>query len=437
MAVDVTGSSSSGYSTGGGGAAPIMGSTGGAMPEPGTYDQSITYWSLARCKRAYTDYLGSKRPEILEQQEARRYRHGAHWTSSQVDVFNLRKQPVVTYNRVGRKIDGIVGLVERLRRDPKAYPTSPKFQQGADLATAALRSALEKQKWKPKSRKVAESGAIDGIGGIELQLLQTPKGYDVGFVPVDIAGFFYDPRSQEEDFFDARYMGMGKWMDADVLKDVLPGHDQDIDNAANIGYSGFGLSSNADADNFFMAPSGELKTVRLVYICYQHQGGWCWALFTGVSKLMEGKSYFVDKDGKPICSFIMYSAAVDHDKDRYGFPRNLKSAQDEINQRRSKGLHELNTRRIFAEKGAFDDIEKARKEAAKPDGIVERNKGYEAEFDDNKKAQDIAGQLRFLEDAKAEIENFGPNPALLGNDSGINNRSGRAIALMQQAGIAE
>jgi hypothetical protein len=37
------------------------------------------------------------------------------------------------------------------------------------------------------------------------------------------------------------------------------------------------------------------------------------------------------------------SAAVDQDGDRYGFVRNLKSANDEINQRRSKALHEVMT----------------------------------------------------------------------------------------------
>jgi hypothetical protein len=114
----------------------------------------------------------------------------------------------------------------------------------------------------------------------------------------------------------------------------------------------------------------------------------------------------------------------------------LKGPQDEINQRRSKGLHELNTRRIRAEKGAFDDVEKTRKEAVRPDGVIEYNKGYEADFDDNKKQMDIAGQLKFLEDARGEIENFGPGPALLGQQ-GISNRSGRAIAMLQQAGLAE
>ena len=129
----------------------------------------------------------------------------------------------------------------------------------------------------------------------------------------------------------------------------------------------------------------------------------------------------------------MFSASVDHDADRYGFVRNLKGPQDEINHRRSKSLHILNSRRVISEKGAVDDVERARLEWAKPDGWVEVNPGKKME-PDNQQA-DFKGQLEMLQEAKAEIENFGPNPALIGQ--GLESSSGRAISLLQQAGIAE
>src|SRR4029434_5387155 len=139
------------------------------------------------------------------------------------------------------------------------------------------------------------------------------------------------------------------------------------------------------------------------------------------------------------CKYLMFSATVDHDGDRYGFPRNLQSAQDEINQRRSKALHELNNRRIRATKAAIADnnVEALRREAAKADGILLSHTSIdEIQFDDQAKQQAIMGHLEFLREAKSEIENFGPNPAVLG-DAGISARSGRAIQLLQQAGIAE
>jgi hypothetical protein len=124
---------------------------------------------------------------------------------------------------------------------------------------------------------------------------------------------------------------------------------------------------------------------------------------------------------------------VDHDGDRYGFVRNLRGPQDEINHRRSKGLHILNSRRVIADKGAVDDVERARLEWARPDGWLELNPGKKALPDEQQ--ADFAGQLQMLQEAKNEIENFGPNPALIGQ--GIENQSGRAISLLQQAGIAE
>jgi hypothetical protein len=172
-----------------------------------------------------------------------------------------------------------------------------------------------------------------------------------------------------------------------------------------------------------------------VDIWYKSGKGWKWCLFTGSMKIDEGKGYFYNEKGDMICKYIMFSSFVDHDGDRYGFVRNLRSSQDEINQRRSKGLHELVSRRIKAEDGAFADIEVTRREAIRPDGVVIYNKGFEMEFDDAARITNIEGQIKFLEDAKNEIENFGPSPALIGQ--GLEYKSGRAINLLQQAGIAE
>ena len=121
-----------GYSHGGGtqsgGGANYGGGDGGVQP-----------WSLDKLKRLYTDYLGSKREEIDEQQDARRFRHGSQWTSEEVTQLNARRQPITTINKVSRKIHGVIGVLARLKQDPKAFPRTPKHEQGAELATAVIR----------------------------------------------------------------------------------------------------------------------------------------------------------------------------------------------------------------------------------------------------------------------------------------------------------
>src|SRR5262245_14865447 len=427
----------SGYRSGGIEPGP---SYGGLLP--GEEDSGSGYWSLQRCRQAYSTYLWSKRPEIDEQIEARRYRHGAHWTADQVKILNDRRQPVVTYNRVGRKIDGIVGLTERLRQDPKAYPRTPQHQAGADLATACLRYLMDSNRWKEKSPIISEAAAIDGLAGVELGLKQVQSrtsqqpDMDVTFQCVDNDGYFYDPRSFKHDFSDAIYMGMGKWVDQELLQDLMPQFADIIKYGAD---RGLDLTTNSDRDMRWYQDSGDFQQVRLVDIWYKHQRGWAWALFTGGQKLMEGWSPFADEHGEQFCKYIMFSSAVDHDGDRYGFPRHLQSAQDEINQRRSKALYELNSRRIRATKAAIADnnVEALRREASKADGILLSHTSIdEIQFDDQAKQAAVMGHLEFLREAKSEIENFGPNPAVLG-DAGISARSGRAIQLLQQAGIAE
>src|SRR5215204_4056555 len=401
-------------------------------------DEDGYYWSLERCKRCFDDYLDNKQAEINEQKESRRYRHGAQWTPKQIETFNLRKQPVVTYNRIGRKIDSVIGLIERLKQDPKAYPRSPDktTEAGAELATACVRYVSEADLKDFILPFVIENLAVDGLGGVEMLLIEGDHGdVDVGFALVETDSYFYDPRSFKHDFSDARFRGVAKWMDLEEVQALAPDKADELEDTMN---SGEDFTTSPDREHkWFMDTHGEEETrkIRVVDLWYKHQGGWCWCLFTGSIKLKEGRGYFYDEKAKQICKYLMQSCFIDHEGDRYGFVRSLRSAQDEINQRRSKGLHELNSRRITAEDGAFADVELTRREAVRPDGVVIYQKGFEMAFDDQTRIANMEGQLKFLEDAKNEIENFGPNPALIGQ--GLEYKSGRAINLLQQAGIAE
>ncbi len=385
-------------------------------------------------KKDYETYLTLKSEEIKEQQEARRYYHGAHWTAKQIKTLNDRKQPVVTYNRIGRKINAIVGLNERQRADPKGFPRTPKHEDGAEIATAVLRYVLDEQQWATKSSLVGLAGAVDGIGGIELMLERGDKGdVEVGFEEVDPSGFFYDPRSLKMDFSDARFIGVGKWADIDAIVDVFPDKEEEIRASADEGAE---LTSNPDSDDKWFSDAGGRKRIRLIDHWYIVKGQWRYCIYTGSLKLDEGPSPYRDEKGRSFCKYIMYSAAVDHEGDRYGFVRNMRSSNDEINQRRSKGLHNVNSRRIIIEKGTAGDVERLRREAARPDGVIEYAPGTTPPvFDDAAKSAELQGQLAFLEDAKSEIENYGFNPALIG--TGVDKMSGRAIKLQQEAGVAE
>lgn len=404
--------------------------SGQAQGITATQDDDFTH---AELKKQYLDYLAIKNEEIKEQQNARRYYHGAQWTADQIKALNKRKQPVVTYNRIGRKINAIVGLLEKQRTDPKGFPRTPKHEEGAEIATAVLRYVCDEQRWQEKSPLAGLSGAVDGIGGLELMLEQGDRGdVEVGFDIVDASSYFYDPRSLKADFSDAAYQGIAKWADIDQAIELAPDKEAEIRASVE---SGSDLTTNPDYEKNWFSTTDGGKKVRIVDHWYYKRGKWFWCLYTGSVILQRGESMFVGEKGRTSCKFIMYSANVDQDGDRYGFVRNMRSSQDEINQRRSKGLHILNTRRIIIAKSE-QNKEQLRAEAARADGVIEYEPGTEPPtFDDAAKAQELTGQLNFLADAKQEIENYGFNPALIG--TGVQDMSGRAIQLQQQAGIAE
>jgi hypothetical protein len=417
----------SGYSVGGNSV-----SSGASSTEDSTKKKG--YWSLQRLKRAYLDYLGTKREEIDEQQDSRRFINGSQWTQAQLRDFSLRKQPTTTNNKVVRKIDGIIGTLERLKQDPKAYPRTPMHEEGAELATGALRYALDVQNWSAKDPICARMCASEGIGGLEFNLIRGDRGdTEVELAVVQTDSFFYDPRSYLHDFSDAAFMGVGKWMDVDSAIDLFPDFEDEIRDSVETGSE---LSSEPDREFKWFQSSGENPRVRIVDGWYRHKGKWCYCVFTGNTKLMEETSYLVDEKGETQCKYEMFSCYIDQDGDRYGFIRNLKPLQQQINYRESKTIQLMHTRQIMAPKGAFDSVEDARREAARPDGVIIYNQQIEKpDFNDSSKQADIAAQFKYLENVKTDFESFGPNIAVTGE--GLENSSGRAIQLLQQSGLAD
>lgn len=115
----------------------------------------------------------------------------------------------------------------------------------------------------------------------------------------------------------------------------------------------------------------------------------------------------------------------------YGMVKQYIDAQREYNKRRSKLLHKSNTNRIIAEAGAVakHDIERTRKEAARPDGYVEFNPGKQFRIDSDSPAQT---DVFLLQLAQSEIEASGIANEFVGTEN--KQLSGVAISLRQSGG---
>lgn len=388
------------------------------------------YVSLSTLKRRYQDYLTSKREERDEEECSDRYYHGDQWTCEEIQKLKDRGQPVVTDNRIQPNIDGVVGVVEKLRQDPKAYARTPKHEMGAEIATYALNFVLDENRWKDFTPVIAREGAIKAVVGLELSIEPGDQGDPDIKMDRVLNGFFYDPRSIKEDLSDARYMGVAKWVDLDLAKEMFPDRAEDLEDIASVGDGSDSCDQN-DQEQIWVQVNE--KRIRLVEQWYIRKGEWCFCFYTGAVKLLEGISPHKDEKGKTFPRYVMFSANIDHDGDRYGLVRNLRPMQDEVNHRRSKGLHALNTIRVYLEAGGVDDPKEIQAQINRNDGLVIIPPG--AKVDEKSNSEQAKGNMEMLQEAKQSLETAGLSPQLLGEAGG--DQSGRAIALLQQAALSQ
>ncbi|SFB66188.1 hypothetical protein SAMN05444579_1361 [Delftia tsuruhatensis] len=119
------------------------------------------------------------------------------------------------------------------------------------------------------------------------------------------------------------------------------------------------------------------------------------------------------------------------DRMPYGVVRRVRDLQMDLNKRASKALFLLSTNQIFAEKGAFDDINEAREEVNQPDGVVIYKAGKK--FEVHRDSEMAAGQVQMMTlDGQAIQKSAGISDENLGRRT--NAVSGRAIEARQLQG---
>jgi hypothetical protein len=399
--------------------------------------------------KMYLAWEQAKTTEIHEQWLASRYYHCKQWTDAEIKVLKRRKQPITTENRIKRKVDFLVGVEQRLRRDPKAFPRNPMAEKAAPVATAAVRFVGDVNKWPSLASECCNDGMVRGIGALWQGAKVTNGKADVTEHQVKADRFFYDPRAEEWDFSDASYMGEHQWFDINKAKRMLPFASDQIDTLAAAGQAGTlsALPQEFDkARNWDQWIDPKQRRIRLISIWYEHDGNWMFDYLVGpISLCPEGhdcKSPYRGDDWSeenPSTDhpYNPWSPYVDETGDRYGVIRDMMSIQDAINKRSSKLLYQLSVRQTMGAKGAVDDIGKMKEEMAKPDGHVEYNEmgGTTPSFQIVDQSQQIQGQFELLQEHKAAIENLGPNPGLIGR--GVEQQSGRAILAQQNSGMTE
>jgi hypothetical protein len=378
------------------------------QPEPAPLAERLEAPDLFRMFQAWET---AKTAENLEMYDSARYYHGKQYTDKELKTLSARSQPPITKNLIRRKIDFLIGLEQRLRRDPKAFPRTPESEAAAPVATATLRFIQDTTKWQSVASECGRDALVRGIGAQWGGVARDKKSkFQIKKRRVKGDAWFYDPRSEEWDFSDALFLGEAQWTPTEVAKELLPWAVETIDQIGEIAAGSRSMLPQLfDKErNWTQWVNGKERRIFLVSIWYRYNGQWLFDFLVGPMSLcppeMDCLSPYVNQDDDTCHPYKAWSPYVGEDGTRYGMIRDLKSLQDEVNKRASKALHLLTVRQTQSETGAVDDVDAMKRELAKPDGHIVTNKGFE--FQVLEQTAQIQGNLELMQDAKMDINNL-------------------------------
>ena len=402
---------------------------------------------------------------IDEARQAWDFYDGVQWTPEEIKQLERAGQPPVVVNHIAPRIDAAVGQ-EVQTRTRVAF--APRTLHEDDYLTAKALSAAAQQIQEMNDageikREAFKSALICGVGGVEISSDNDDTPVDIELVRFNEV--IYDVDDRTPTMNESQYRGVQRIVDIDDLKSSFPEAKDDIERIVNDHKKqtngALQLDNEAvNEDIMIDIPRNKIKVVRLQY--KKPTKVWRYVDESGKSKEVDLRSIAeknaVDKkiiqeiekneiwEGWFIKDLVLahYKAKVQtgefsiqlfvykrraQDGVPYGVVKAAIDPQKEVNKRRSKMLHILNNRQIIADTNAFEDIEHARNEASRPDGVLLKRRGTEVQLRDNLGLAE--SQFRVMNSAINDIQAAtGIYDEFLGIQT--NARSGIAIAQRAQ-----
>ena len=116
----------------------------------------------------------------------REYYDHIQWTRDEVSTLEERNQPVLTKNRIKRKIDFILGEEIEKRVDPVVRPNKPQHEDAARAMTDALRYVEEEQEFDEVRSAVIKNMIVEGYGGAIKELEDCGGDRDLCSLPNEV-----------------------------------------------------------------------------------------------------------------------------------------------------------------------------------------------------------------------------------------------------------
>jgi len=413
---------------------------------------------------------------------------GLQWADEDAAVLQERGQAPLVYNWIYPAVKWVTGTEKRTRIDFKVYPRSDDDRNESENKTKLMKYIADVNKSQFARSRAFEDAVKVGIGWLECGIRGDPTKELIYDRYESWRNVLHDSFSTDKDLGDARYIIRQKWADVDIATMVWPHRADAIRSAAvysDLGdfeesdewYLGQVLSSRSGTNsvplgrNVYLDSTSALfnrrERVKIYEMWYRmpermmflvggpHAGSpfdpnddyHAWLVQRQAASTIERvalrmrcgvfiKGVFLEDVVSPYRHNDFPLTPVwgnrrDRDGQPYGMVRQMRDPQEDFNKRMSKALHALSTRRVFMDKGAVDDVEEVREEAARPDSVFAVKPGMRFELDtDSTVAKD---HMAYAEvDARMIQNTGGVTDELMGRKT--NAVSGKAIEARQDQG---
>ena len=340
------------------------------------------------------------------------FREGKQWTDDEKKELKDRGQPDITENEIKPKLDRLTGQYKKQKT--RIGYRGRNVQQDEPIANTLSDLVLhiqQRSNYEFEEAEMFDDGIVSGVGWVEPYVtFDEIFSAEVKIRQHDCLNVFPDPFSKKYDLSDAYFICIAKWVHIDEAKALYPNFADRLESYYNL----VGIQGNLAGidtlrnDNYVDTKN---KRIRLVEIRHKKKIKQKVAVYsdpqTGMkSENLAGKSdayvkkllkqnpntQIIEKliENIEVCVFcgsiLLEEKDLPHDYqsfylipyyvyrkksgEPYGVVRMLIDPQTEVNKRRSKALHLLNTNQTIAEQNAIPDEDAFRKELAKPDGIA-------------------------------------------------------------------
>lgn len=383
------------------------------------------------------------------------FREGIQWSTAEIADLKKRGQPATVENEIKPIVDRINGFyTQQKTRIIYKGRNLGKDEKSADVLSALALHVQQQTGYEFEEGEMFDDGQSCGFGVMEVSAeYGNDLSPEIKFKAENCLNIFPDPNSKNYNWNeDAEYICRAKWVSFNRAKQLYPEYKNEIE--AYINTNPVVNDSQTMERNHLI--DIRLKRIRLIEVWYKEWVKRKFAVGVGIGGVVEitgwkakqiselkkisdikfhdkveakikmglfcGDVLLEDKDSPyehNLFPFIPYFVSRRKNGEPYSVVRMLKDQNMEINKRRSKALHLLNTNQIVFEEGGVRDEDELKTEAAKPDGIIKYRKGFK--FEILKNIELAASQLNLQSESKSSIARVSGIPELRSSEvrSGI------------------